>query len=48
LLTVPFPLRFPLAFAGKLLTQVVRIFIDTVAADYRKRLAERGITGGRA
>jgi hypothetical protein len=31
-LTVPFPLRFPLAFEGKLLCQVVRIFIDTVAA----------------
>jgi hypothetical protein len=44
--TVPFPLRFPLAFDGKLLTQVVRIFIDTVAANYRKRRAERGITGG--
>ena len=45
--TVPFPLRFPLAFDGKLLGQVVRIFIDTVAANYRKRLAERGITGGK-
>ena len=29
-LTVPFLLRFPLAFDGKLLGQVVRIFIDTV------------------
>jgi hypothetical protein len=28
--TVPFPLRFPLAFDGKLLGQVVRIFTDTV------------------
>jgi hypothetical protein len=45
-LTVPFPLRFPLAFDGKLLGQVLRIFIDTVAANYRKRLAERGIPGG--
>jgi Transposase zinc-binding domain/Putative transposase len=45
--TVPFPLRFPLAFDGKLLSQVVRIFIDTVAANYRKRLAERGIPGGK-
>jgi hypothetical protein len=45
--TVPFPLRFPLAFDGKLLTQVVRIFIDTVAANYRKRLAERGIADGK-
>jgi hypothetical protein len=46
-LTVPFPLRFPLAFDGKLLGQVLRIFIDTVAANYRKRLAERGIAGGK-
>jgi hypothetical protein len=45
--TVPFPLRFSLAFDGKLLTQVVRIFIDTVAANYRKRLAERGIADGK-
>jgi hypothetical protein len=45
-LTVPFPLRFPLAFAGKLLGQVLRIFIDIVAANYRKRLAERGIASG--
>jgi hypothetical protein len=46
-LTVPFPLRFPLAFDGKLLCQVVHIFIDTVAANLRRRLAERGITGGK-
>ena len=45
--TVPFPLRFPLAFDGKLLSQVLRIFIDTVAANYRKRLADRGIPGGK-
>jgi hypothetical protein len=44
---VPFPLRFPLAFDGKLLSQVLRIFIDTVAANYRKRLADRGIPGGK-
>ena len=42
----PFPLRFPLAFDGKLLGQVLRIFIDTLAANYRKRLADRGIPGG--
>jgi hypothetical protein len=36
-----------LAFDGKLLGQVVRIFIDTVAANYRKRLVERGIPGGK-
>ena len=29
--TVPFPLGFPLAFDGKLLGQVVRIFTDTIA-----------------
>jgi len=36
-LTVPFPLRFPLAFDGKLLGQVVRIFTDTVAGWRRAR-----------
>jgi hypothetical protein len=45
-LTLPFPLRFPLAFDGKLLGQVLRIFIDTVASNYRKRLADRGIADG--
>jgi hypothetical protein len=46
-ITLPFPLRYPLAFDGKLLGQVLRIFIDTVAANYRKRLADRGIPGGK-
>ena len=45
-LTLPFPLRFPLAFDGKLLGQVLRIFIDTVASNYRKRLADWGIPDG--
>jgi len=36
-----------LAFDGKLLGQVLRIFIDTVAANYRKHLAERGIPNGK-
>ena len=45
--TVPFPLRFPLAFDGRLLSQVLRIFIDTVASNYRKRLADRGISNGK-
>ena len=45
-LTMPFPLRFPLAFDGKLLGQVLRIFTDTVAANYRKRMADRGIVDG--
>jgi hypothetical protein len=45
-LTAPFPLRFPLAFDGKLLGEVVRIFIDTVATWYRERQADRGLPGG--
>jgi hypothetical protein len=40
-LTVPFPLRFPLGFDGKLLGQVVRIFIDTVAGRSPQRDARR-------
>jgi hypothetical protein len=36
-ITVPFPLRFPLAFDGNLLGQVLRILIDTVAASLRSR-----------
>jgi hypothetical protein len=45
-LTMPFSLRFPLAFDGKLLGQVVRIFTDTVAGWYRKRHVERGLPPG--
>jgi hypothetical protein len=45
-LTMPFPLRFPLAFDGKLLGQVVRIFTDTVATWYQKRHVERGLPAG--
>ena len=45
-LTMPFPLRFPLAFDGKLLGQVVRIFTDTVAGWYCKRHVERGLPSG--
>jgi hypothetical protein len=40
-LTLPFPLRFPLAFDGALLGQVLRIFTDTVARWYRQRQADR-------
>jgi hypothetical protein len=47
-LTVPFPLRFPLAFDGELLGQVLRIFTDTIAANYRKRQAQRGIVDGQS
>ncbi len=45
-LTLPFPLRFPLAFDGKLLGQVVRIFTDTVATWYRRRHVDRGLPAG--
>ena len=45
-LTLPFPLRFPLAFDGKLLGQVLRIFTDTVAGWYRKRHVGRGLPDG--
>jgi len=45
-LTMPFPLRFPLAFDGKLLGQVVRIFTDTVAGWYRRRHIDRGLSDG--
>ena len=44
--TVPFPLRFPLAFDGALLGQVVRIFVDTVDGWYRRRHALRGLPPG--
>jgi response regulator RpfG family c-di-GMP phosphodiesterase len=37
---LPFPLRFPLAFDGKLLGQVVRIFTDTIAG-WRRARAKR-------
>jgi hypothetical protein len=42
------PLRFPLAFDGKLLGQVVRIFTDTVARWYRRRQVARGLPAGEA
>jgi hypothetical protein len=45
-LTVPFPLRFPIAFDGALLGQVVRIFVDTVATWYRRRHLDRGLPPG--
>jgi hypothetical protein len=43
---MPFPLRFPLAFDGALLGQVLRIFTDTVTRWYRQRQANRGLPGG--
>ncbi len=45
-LTVPFPLRFPLAFEGKVLGQVLRIFTDTVAGWYRSRHLAHGLPDG--
>ena len=39
--TVPFPLRFPLAFDGGLLGQVVRIFMDTIDGWYRRRQSQQ-------
>jgi hypothetical protein len=45
-LTLPHPLRFPLAFGGKVLGAVLRIFTDTVAAWYRARQARRGLPDG--
>jgi hypothetical protein len=42
-LTLPHPLRFPLAFDGKVLGAVLRIFTDTVAA---RELCRRDRTRG--
>jgi len=47
-LTLPYPLRFPLAFDGKLLGEVLRIFTDTVAGWYRARQADRGLPVGQS
>jgi len=44
--TLPFPLRFPLAFDGELLGYVLRIFTDTVSSWYRKRHRARGLPDG--
>jgi hypothetical protein len=45
-LTMPFPLRFPLAFDGKLLGEALRLFTDTVARWYRDRQTDRGLPDG--
>jgi len=45
-LTLPYPLRFPLAFDAALLGAVLRLFLDTVAGWYRQRQADRGLAGG--
>ena len=41
-LTLPYPLRFPLAFDGGLLGAVLRIFTDTVGTWYRRRQSTDG------
>jgi hypothetical protein len=41
-LTLPHPLRYRLAYDGKLLGAVCRIFVDSVLGWYRRRLAEHG------
>lgn len=46
-MTLPFPVRFPLAFEGKMLGAVLRIFTDTVASWYQKHRAAKGGGGGR-
>jgi len=45
-LTLPYPLRFPLAFDAKVLGAVLRIFTDTVAAWYRARQTGRCLPDG--
>ena len=45
-LSLPFPLRFPLAFDGKLLGQVVLLFTDSVSCWYHWRHKARGLPDG--
>ena len=47
-LTVPFELRQRLAYDGKLLSAVGRIFVDSVLGFYRRRMRAEGITGGQS
>ncbi len=44
--TMPFSLRFPLAYDGQLLRRVLRLFTDTVSSWYRKRHIARGLPDG--
>ena len=43
-LTVPFELRQRLAYDGKLLSVVGRIFVDSVLGFYRRRMRAEGVT----
>jgi hypothetical protein len=47
-LTVPFPLRARLAFDGKLLSAVGRVFVDSVLGWYRRRMRDHGAKDGRS
>ena len=47
-LTVPFELRQRLAYDGKLLSAVGRIFVDSVLGFYRRRMRAEGVTDGRS
>ena len=45
-LTVPFELRYRLAYDGALLGRVSRIFVDSVLGFYRRKLQARGVKRG--
>ena len=45
-LTLPFELRYRLAYDSKLLGKVTRIFVDTVLGFYRRKLAQTGTLRG--
>lgn len=47
-LTVPFELRLRLAYDGKLLSAVSRIFVSSVLGWYRRRMREEGAPKGRS
>lgn len=47
-LTLPHPLRYRLAYDGKLLGAVCRIFVDSVLGWYRRRLTEDGAMKGKS
>jgi len=45
-LTLPHPVRYRLAFDGRTLAAVLRLFVDTIARDYRRRAGAGDLTGG--